>query len=124
MTRRQQQMREQRTRPYFQPFVRIFYRDAVYRVRPNCSNPPSKVMFSPVIEVASAHRNKVTAATSSTVAIFASGVTDRACSNVLAGQFAKRVWTAPGDSAFTRISGASARASDFVIVTMPPFDAA
>ena len=33
-------------------------------------------------------------------------------------------WMKPGQTAFTRISGPSARASDRVIVTMAPFDAA
>src|SRR5580693_282524 len=95
-----------------------------HRLGPSVDDPPSTTMVSPVVAGAWTAKKITASATSSPLAKCFRGVIFSADANASSVQPAKRVRTNPGSTALTRIPGASARASDLVMVTMPPFEAA
>src|SRR5579862_609214 len=100
------------------------YAPGFHKLGPSVAAPPSTTRVSPVVPMAWAAKNKVASATSAGLASLRRGVIFSASSKAESGQPAKRVRMNPGSTAFTRISGASARASDLVSVTIAPFEAA
>src|SRR5580658_2728967 len=102
----------------------LLIEDLAHALAPSVDIPPSTTSDSPVVLFAIAAKNSAASATSSTDANCRSGVIFSAASNDSLGHPANRVRTNPDSTTFTRIPGASALASDFVIVTTPAFDAA
>ena len=86
--------------------------------------PPSMINAWPVIILASQARNVIASATSSVVDARCNGVILMAASTIFGRSASHREMITPGQTALTRISGASDLASDLVIVIIAPFDAA
>src|SRR6185437_15705117 len=86
--------------------------------------PPSQTMIAPVVTLRRVTQARIARATSSGCTIFLSGVpcaTFSSCAGLRPGT--KSVFTAPGDTHSTRISGPSARPSDLVMVSSAAFAA-
>ena len=86
--------------------------------------PPSTRIVVPVVARASAARKSAASPQSSGVGRSGVVTSWRPASNTLFGHHTKSVSTRPGASAFTRIAGPRARASDRVIESTAAFDAA